>query len=163
MIVQDCQGDLLESQATIIVHQVNCMGVMGSGVAKGIREKWEHVYTKYVEACEAVSDKHGLLGTILPVPLRFGGRTKYVVNLFGQYRFGYDGKRYTSYDAVYDGLVALRDFALSVCKDEPRIVIAFPYKMSSVRGGAKWEIIERMIEVVFGYTNITIQYWKYGS
>lgn len=155
-------GDLIRSNATVIVHQVNCMGVMGSGIAKGIREMWEHVYYKYLEACKAAyPDTHSLLGTICPVPLRYGGNTKYVVNLFGQYEFGYDGKRYTSYDAVYDGLVALKKFVLENFEDESSTTVAFPWKMSSVRGGAEWDIIDKMIKTVFNDTEITIQYWKY--
>ena len=155
-------GDLIQSNATVIVHQVNCMGAMGSGVAKGIREKWENVYYKYIEACkEAYPNTRSLLGTICPVPLRFGGNTKYVVNLFGQYEFGYDGKRYTSYDAVYDGLISLKKFVLENFENESTTTVAFPWKMSSVRGGAEWDIIDCMIRTVFDDTNITIQYWKY--
>ena len=40
-------GNLLDAQTAVIAHQVNCQGVMGSGVAKQIRDKWTNVYTAY--------------------------------------------------------------------------------------------------------------------
>ena len=33
------RGDLLESKADYICHQVDCMGVMGSGVALQVKNK----------------------------------------------------------------------------------------------------------------------------
>ena len=41
-------GNLLESGCDIICHQVNCQKVMGSGIAKQIREKWPIVYYDYL-------------------------------------------------------------------------------------------------------------------
>ena len=47
MSVKYYNGDLLESGCDYICHQVNCQGVMGSGIAKSIREKWPVVFEKY--------------------------------------------------------------------------------------------------------------------
>ena len=41
-------GNLLDSDATVICHQVNCQGKMNSGVAKAIRNKYPRVYEEYV-------------------------------------------------------------------------------------------------------------------
>ena len=41
--------------------------------------------------------------------------------------------------------------------------IAFPYKIGSVRGGANWEIIYKMIEEVFKDTNINVEIWRYDN
>ena len=51
-------GDLLNTQAKYICHQVNCKGRMGSGVAKQIRAKYPEVYTAYVK--EANIDMLGI-------------------------------------------------------------------------------------------------------
>jgi hypothetical protein len=40
--------------------------------------------------------------------------------------------------------------------------VAFPYKMSSDRGGADWNVVLAMIESVFKNTDITIEIWKYA-
>ena len=47
MRVEIKYDDLLSSKERIIVHQVNCRGVMGAGIAKQIKEKWPDVYTSY--------------------------------------------------------------------------------------------------------------------
>ena len=41
------KGNLLDAQTDVIAHQVNCQGVMGSGVAKQIKEKWPDVFKQY--------------------------------------------------------------------------------------------------------------------
>lgn len=57
-------GNILDSGAAVICHQVNCQGKMNSGVAKAIREKWPEVYTRYRTKYECEVD---LLGQIQPV------------------------------------------------------------------------------------------------
>ena len=39
------------SHDTIICQQVNCMGVMGAGLAAQIRRKWPNVYNEYRKRC----------------------------------------------------------------------------------------------------------------
>jgi hypothetical protein len=76
--------------------------------------------------------------------------------MFAQERFGYDGKRYTSYDAFYDCLIHIRDF----CEKNDINKIALPYKIGSDRGGADWNVIYSMIESVFAKTNIMVEICK---
>ena len=56
------QGDITKSDCDIICHQVNCQGVMNSGVAKAIREKWPEVYDNYKRWCDREEYKEDLLG-----------------------------------------------------------------------------------------------------
>lgn len=46
-MIKIIDGDLFETDAKFIVHQVNCMGRMGSGVALQVKEKYPHVYEEY--------------------------------------------------------------------------------------------------------------------
>jgi O-acetyl-ADP-ribose deacetylase (regulator of RNase III) len=82
--------------------------------------------------------------------------TQYVANLFGQATYGREAKRYTSYDAVYESLVRL----MAHMTTKQLQSVAFPYKMSSDRGGADWDVILAMIESVFKNTNISIEIWE---
>ena len=75
-MVRIIKGDLTQSSAKYICHQVNCQGVMGSGVAKQIRGKWPEVFDKYKQA---------------------------IINIFGQLKFGRDGQRYTNFEALCRG------------------------------------------------------------
>lgn len=147
-------GNLLDAQTDVIAHQVNCQGVMGSGIAKQIREKWANVYTAYKAEYDLFTDLNKpLLGNCQLVQVN---DHQYVANLFGQDKYGYDNKRYTSYDGIYDALVSLA----SQMENNNMNSVAFPHHMSSDRGGANWTIISLMITAVFKHTNVQIEIWK---
>ena len=48
--------DVFKSGADFVLHQINCQGVMGSGVAKQVREKHPEVYSAYVTLCNKYID-----------------------------------------------------------------------------------------------------------
>lgn len=154
-------GNLLNADVDYICHQVNCQGRMGSGIAKAIREKWPIVYdnyiAKYKAAEETASNLYGryengpdasdiLFGDIQIVGLweNFYAEDKHqsVINMFAQYNYGYDGKRYTSYDAFWGCLGKIRE---SIPKGSK---IGFPDHIGCGLGGGNWEVIRTMIEQV---------------
>ena len=51
-MIQHLNQDLTTARQQVIVHQVNCQGRMGSGVAKAIKEKFPNVYTAYKKHCK---------------------------------------------------------------------------------------------------------------
>ena len=67
-----------------------------------------------------------------------------VCNFFSQYNYGYDGRRYTSYDAFWNCLNELRR-TIPIGSS-----IGFPARIGCDRGGANWAVIEKMIEEVLG-------------
>lgn len=46
-------GDIFTEGSDCIVIPVNCVGVMGAGVAKAARSRWPNMYQRYVAACAA--------------------------------------------------------------------------------------------------------------
>ena len=147
MSVKIINGNLLDATEDIICHQVNCQGVMGSGVALAIREKWPEVYERYHKFVELNRRGH-LLGHVLYAPTE--NEEQHVANMFAQNLYGYDGDRYTSYDAFYKCLEQIRE-------EMPAwYSIAFPYKIGSDRGGASWDVIYAMICDVLGNRDVTI-------
>lgn len=155
------EGNILNSKANYICHQVNCMGVMNSGVAKAIRKKYPQVFTEYFNCAKDIDIGFGdtqlswqyMFGHIQIVSIDNG----YVINMFAQQGYGYDGARYTSYDAFWNCLWEIR------MKVSDGDTVAFPYKIGSVRGGANWEVIYKMIEEVFKDTNINVEIWRYDD
>lgn len=136
--------NLLEADVDYICHQVNCQGKMNSGVAKAIRERWPIVYTTYWNAWHSAPRRLQLLGTILLVDINeYEPRTwpdqPAIINMFSQEFYGYDGKRYTSYDAFDDCLQKIKETVPKGSK------IAFPYKIGCDRGGGKWNVIFALI------------------
>lgn len=148
-------GNVLNTNCKYICHQVNCQGKMNSGIAKAIREKWPVVFTKYQEwyiGYEAWADAHqnneyeyqpadAMLGSIQIVEVNNGQK---VINMAAQNSYGYDGRRYTSYDAFWGCLGKIKD---TIPKGSE---IAFPDHIGCCRGGANWFVISAMIDAVLG-------------
>jgi O-acetyl-ADP-ribose deacetylase (regulator of RNase III)/uncharacterized protein YwgA len=62
-------GDLFESKAQTLVNSVNCVGIMGKGVALEFRKRFPEMYKDYVRRCEANEVKLGqpyLYRSLLP-------------------------------------------------------------------------------------------------
>ena len=91
-----------------------------------------------------------MLGTCQYLDVEVSGKT--VINMFSQEYYGYDGRRYTSYDAFW---ACLGEIAKTVPKGS---TIAFPDHIGCCRGGANWEVIRKMIEVVLGWDYIVYIY-----
>jgi O-acetyl-ADP-ribose deacetylase (regulator of RNase III) len=139
-MLYEIKGNLLDSKEDFICHQVNCQGAMNSGVAKQIREKWPEVYREYSEF--SLLNSKLLLGRIQQVTVN---NNQSIVNMFSQEYYGYDGKRYTSYDAFWSCLYRIKADCGS-----PGATFAFPAKIGSDRGGANWNVIKSMINEVLG-------------
>jgi O-acetyl-ADP-ribose deacetylase (regulator of RNase III)/uncharacterized protein YwgA len=52
-------GDLFASSAQTLVNTVNCVGVMGKGIALGFRERFPEMYRDYVKLCSREEVKLG--------------------------------------------------------------------------------------------------------
>lgn len=150
MSIQYFDGDLLESGCDFICHQVNCQGVMGRGIAKSIKDKWPEVYNIYKHHCFCASY---LLGTVQICELK---NKQTIINMFAQNNYGYNGQRYTSYDAFYNCLCEL----ILYIPEGSRI--GFPYGIGCVRGGANWNIIETMIKEVLE-DRYQVEIWRFDK
>lgn len=131
------QGDLTEATEDIIIHQVNCKGVMGSGVAKAIRDKFPNVYNEYLVYCK--THKYILGSTQLVQIFNFDDvkAPYYCINMFSQDSFGYQRQ--------HTDMVALRQCLCDINEKCKGRTVAFPWKVGCVRGGANWEEVLPMI------------------
>ena len=140
--------DLLTLNCNIFCHQVNCQGVMGSGIAKQIKDTYPIVYTEYIEKCKETAHKRNLLGKAQFVELSDG---KICANLFGQFYYGYDGKIYTDDCALYCAFMNLMDYCqilINECEYE-NVIVGIPYKIGCGLGGGDWTKIYKMICEIF--------------
>ena len=139
--------DIFESGADVILHQVNCQGVMGSGVAKQVREKFPRVFERYKSVCNLhADDREFLLGLCQYIQV---DEDKFIGNLFSQKDYGYDGKQYTDYDALEQCL----EHVNAQFEDK---LIAIPYRMGCHRGGGDWSVVYKMIEGIFDQNDVII-------
>ncbi|MGO0060889.1 macro domain-containing protein [Brevibacillus fluminis] len=142
------KGDLLKASENIIGHQVNCQGVMGSGIAKAIRVRYPEVYQQYREICEASTEKMQLLGICQLVHIK---AAMTVANLFGQYNYGKGGQRYTDYEALHRALTSLKEQAA-----RSQLTVALPYNIGCGLANGEWDVVEAMIEEVFSDYSVTL-------
>jgi O-acetyl-ADP-ribose deacetylase (regulator of RNase III) len=64
MAIKSVEGDLLQQQdVDAIVNTVNCVGVMGKGIALQFKKKWPTNFTAYAAACKAGEVKLGQMFT----------------------------------------------------------------------------------------------------
>ena len=155
-MVHNVIGNLLDSNCDYFCHQVNCQGVMGSGIAKQIRERWPEVYESYRDFYEeCVWRNKSMLGKIDITPVH--GSDKSVINMFCQDKCGYDGARYTSYDAF---ATALNNISYQVYNGAK---IGFPKNIGCGLGGGNWKVISALIEEILGKDYEVYIYEYYGE
>lgn len=142
-----CKGNLLDADVDAILHQVNCQGVMGSGLAKQIRNKYPSVYKHYHEVCSLYSSDQ-LLGKIQVVEVKRSGKTLSVVNVFGQKNYGTDRVQ-TDYIALRSCLVYVND-----CFKNKSVGI--PFGMSCGLAGGDWNIVSDIIKEELRDCDVTI-------
>jgi O-acetyl-ADP-ribose deacetylase (regulator of RNase III) len=46
------EGDIFKSRAQTLVNTVNCVGVMGKGIALGFRKRFPQMHDDYVQRCD---------------------------------------------------------------------------------------------------------------
>lgn len=137
----EVMNDIFDGQPEkcIMVQQVNCQGVMGSGLAKAIRDKYPVVYEHYRAEYEL-----GLLelGYTSYIEVE---ENKLVANICGQDRYGRDGKQYTNYEALRKGLEDVKMMAEAL-----NLTVVLPTKIGCGLGGGDWEgVVLPMIDEVF--------------
>ena len=168
MEVKIVEGDLFETKCEVIAHQVNCTGIMGSGIAKLVRINYPEAFREYRKLCEDFDIEPLFnLGRCQLVKVNSDNEPeRWIANLFGQLlyrgynrvcnktlvpdivlgdRFANYENRYTNYEAIYRSLNALK----YKCRENDLTSIALPYKLGSDRGGADCNIINSMIKSVF--------------
>lgn len=144
-MIKYIKGDILNSDTDVIIHQVNCYGVMGSGIAKQIREKYPNVYKNYKYLCNCYKPEQ-LLGYVQYVAV---DNNKIICNVFGQLNYGYDGKLYTNYESLERAFKYISRYLRNKS-------IAIPYKIGCCRGGGDWNIVYKMIEEIFKDCDVTL-------
>lgn len=163
-MIKIIEGDLFDSKAKIIAHQVNCQGKMESGVAFQVKQKYPHVFNRYNRVCV---QKGNLLGEIQLVctnkdnictfDIFSESPDQFICNMFAQDNYGYDGKQYTSIEALESCFHKLHSFYIGGGNVFGH-TIAMPYKIGCCRGGADWNEVYAMIERIF--TDCDVELWK---
>lgn len=171
-MIKIIDGDLFNSNANFICHSCNCLGLMGSGVAAQVAEKFPHVYSEYLKYVRHYKkQKISPLGTVQYVPVdswalvmcdtmknerveAYDKGYQYIVNIFGQEEIGL-GTQQTDLKALKRAFYDIRVKAESI-----GATVALPYKIGSVRGGAAWNDVYKIIRKVFENSSVDVEIWR---
>jgi O-acetyl-ADP-ribose deacetylase (regulator of RNase III) len=134
------KADLLNCREGFIVHGCNAQGVMGSGVARGVKGRYPQAYQVYKNSFDA-SLRRPELGDITVLILN---PRLFIVNAITQDSFG--AGLQVSYDAIELAFCKVLDFADMI---DPlcEIPVCFPL-IGAGRGGGDWKIIAQRIESI---------------
>ena len=144
-------GDLLDSHCDVLCHQVNCRGVMGSGIALQIRNKYPNVYKEYKKFCSSYQPS-AILGRCFMVKTK----DNYIANLFGQDNYGRHVCQ-TNYDALYKAFIHMH---INACNMGLKS-IGIPYGIGCGCAGGDWNKVYDIIKSVFQFSDLTVELWRY--
>jgi O-acetyl-ADP-ribose deacetylase (regulator of RNase III) len=136
-MIEPTQGNLLEADAEALVNTVNCVGVMGKGIALQFKQAFPENFTHYAKVCKEKQMKPGRMlvfetGSIL--------NPKYIIN-FPTKRH-WKGKSKMEY--IESGLVDL----ITQVKHLHIRSIAIP-PLGAGLGGLNWSEVKQRIEAAF--------------
>lgn len=132
-MIRYIKGDLFSVTSGVIAHGCNCIGAMGAGVAKIVRERYPEAFLRYTEVCK-INDAKDLLGTTQIVRV---SENLYIANCFTQLSVARNPgirSRQASVEAIEESLIAAAQF----CQTMKIGSIAMP-KIGAGLGGLDWE------------------------
>lgn len=136
-MIHEINANLLEQPLDGIIHQANCMHIMGGGIAYRIRTKWPEAYEADTKTPKADPKKLGTF-SVAVLPSNF-----HIYNMYSQFGIGF--KRETDYTAVVEGLEAIREHATANGLRK----LGLPKYMGCRLGGGYWPVVREIINEVF--------------
>jgi O-acetyl-ADP-ribose deacetylase (regulator of RNase III) len=131
-------GDLLKAEADAIVNTVNCVGVMGKGIALQFKKKWPENFRAYEKACKAGKVR---LGTMFVHDLGgLASKPHFIINF--PTKDHWRGKSELSF--IEEGLKDL----VRVVREYGIRSIAIP-PLGCGNGGLDWNVVRPLIEQAF--------------
>lgn len=142
-MVKIIKGDILNCTNVIIVHQVNCQGSMGGGLARQIAEKYPNTEQEYIKYCQEYEFNYEeLRGNVLITE----EDTLLIANIFSQ-KPNFD----TDYEAIKEAFKTVRGIAKLMCKK-----VLIPYKIGCGIAKGDFDKVLDIILEVFKDGNCTI-------
>lgn len=122
-------GNCFDRAADVRVNTVNCVGVMGKGIALQFKQRYPKMFLDYKTACER--------GEVTPGRLHTYGTSDCLIVNFPTKRHWHKPSRYEDVDA---GLDALR----SLLAPMGRVHVTLP-ALGCGNGGLDWNRVSQMI------------------
>ena len=160
VVINVIEGDITQSDKDIIVQQVNCRGLMGSGLAKTLMIRYPNVKKEYQtfrkKQLKGVGKDEEILGMVNYVDVYDG---KIIANVFGQVdirKNETDKTVYTKKESLLEGVRAVKEKAETL-----NLSIAIPTYIGCGLAGGDWDEIKPAIEEVFQGSTVNVEFYHY--
>ncbi len=137
-MIKETAGDLLEAETEAIVNAVNCVGVMGKGIAWQFRRKFSENYFKdYKRACQSGDLR---IGKVHVYSLNAENDPRFIVN-FPTKNHWREKSRFEDIESGLESLAkAIEEYGIGS--------IAMP-ALGCGLGGLDWKDVKPLIETAF--------------
>lgn len=148
-MIKEIKGDLLTAPSGILCHQVNTLGIAGSGIVIGFRDTFVNWFIQYKDLCDQYkSNPNQLLGTTQYLKVN---DHLLVANMFSQFSVKPLGRN-TDLDALKNCLTIIHNEAF---RNDFNVYV--PKYLASVRGGMDWEAeVYPIIEEIFNDSSVNL-------
>lgn len=123
-------GDLFDVPADIRVNAVNCVGVMGAGIALTFKQRYPEMFRAYQKACETRELDIGRLHV-------WKAHSAWIINFPTKRHW----RNQSTYTDIAKGLVALHDYLAK----QGDVLVTIP-ALGCGKGGLTWESVSEMIK-----------------
>lgn len=137
IMLESCSGNLLEAEVEALVNTVNCVGVMGKGLALQFKQAFPENFQEYRRACQSGEVKPGQM---FIVPTGRLTNPRYIINFPTKRHW----KNPSRIEDIETGLLAL----IETVKQFGIRSIAVP-PLGCGNGGLAWSRVAPMIEAAF--------------
>lgn len=141
------RGNLLDSKATILVNTVNCVGVMGKGIALQFKQRFPEMFEVYRQTCKAGGYSPGVCRMCTT-----SGKT--IIN----FPTKNDWRNPSQMEWIQSGLIQIKNYLMK----NPSVSIAFP-PVGCGNGGLNWEEVRALMEDTFKDLPNDIQIYGRGG
>lgn len=142
-------GNLFESRAKTLVNTVNCVGVMGKGVAQEFKKRFPDMFQDYAQHCAENKVKPG-------VPYLYE-------DLLGTSIINFPTKDHWRSASRLDDIIQGLDIFIEKVQDWDIQSVAFP-PLGCGNGGLEWSIVGPLMYQKLSQVNISVEiYAPYGT
>lgn len=149
-------GDLLESDCTVVLHQANCFSIMGGGIALAIANKYPEAKEVDKKSSLSPKEKFGKFTYVTSDGVTIG-------NLYGQYELGKVNlvKMNMRMKMLNKSLNEFLTSAKSGLIENVNLEkVGVPYKIGCGLAGGDWDIVKLILERASEEHGIDIYVYK---
>lgn len=137
MTIHYTRGDLLQCNAEAIVNTINCVGVMGKGIALQFKQQYPNNFNAYQEACKA---NRVQIGKMFITAVNFSPYPRFIINFPTKLHWRDPSKLEYIEQGLIDLVAQIRRLGIGS--------IAIP-ALGCANGGLEWSRVKPMIEEAF--------------